>query len=308
VAVAESLSFRKAAQLCHVSQPSLSAQLGQLEDALGIRLFERDRRGVLITTTGRAFVALARTILRDTDDLVETARRAIDPFSGTLTIGAIPTIAPYLLPSVAPALRKMYPDLTVRWIEKGTDSLVKDLDAGILDAVLLALEAEIGDVEHEVVSRDPFVLATAMNDPLGSEEAPVTAAELNGASVLLLDDVHCFRAQALAFCSGASARELEFRATSVSTLAQMVAGGVGATLLPLLAVATEVKRAGLRIRPIAEPTPGRTIALGWRKHSPIGPTMKGLASAIRDAYPTPANAGSTAARHARPVTDPIPVQ
>ena len=289
VAVAESLSFRKAAERCHVSQPSLSAQLGQLEDALGIRLFERDRRGVLVTTTGRAFVTRAYAILRDTDDLVETARRAIDPFVGTLTIGAIPTISPYLLPSIAPALRGAYPDLTVRWIEEKTDSLVKSLDAGSLDAALLALEADIGDVEREVVTRDPFVLVTAMSDPLGSDAGPVTASELNGANVLLLDDVHCFRAQALAFCSGANAQELEFRATSVSTLAQMVASGVGVTLLPLLAVATEAKRAELQVRFFAEPTPGRTIALVWRKRSPIGSALKELACVIRDAYPDSEN-------------------
>jgi len=284
IAVAEELSFRKAAERCGVSQPSLSAQLAQMEEALGVRLFERDRRRVLVTTVGRDLIARGRTILRETDDLIELARRAGDPLSGTLRIGVIPTISSYLLPQLTGALHRAYPDLTIRWVEDKTSVLVHDLERGGLDAALLALEAEIGDVEHAVIGPDPFVLAIPTGHPLGAKRSPAKASELKDASVLLLDDGHCFRDQALAFCSGANARELEFRATSLSTLTQMVAGGAGVTLLPSLAVPTEAKRADITIRSFANPAPLRTIALVWRKRSPLGPALQKLASEARTAY------------------------
>ena len=285
VAVGESLSFRKAAEACHVSQPSLSAQLAQLEEALGVRLFERDRRRVLATAAGKELVDRARTVLLEANDLVAAARRAGDPLAGTLRIGVIPTMSPYLLPSATPALRIAYPRLTTVWVEDKTETLVRSLDAGALDAALLALEAEIGDVEHEVVAHDPFVLATRPDDPLGTKTTPAKAAELRDASVLLLDDGHCFRDQALAFCSSAKAHELEFRATSLPTLAHMVAAGAGVTVLPELAVSTEAQRAGLRVRAFATPVPHRTLALVWRKRSPLASALGKLASTIREAYP-----------------------
>src|SRR5208337_3542009 len=285
VAVGESLSFRKAAEACHVSQPSLSAQLAQLEEALGVRLFERDRRRVLVTAAGEKVVERAHRVLRETDDLMAAARRAGDPLAGTLRIGVIPTISPYLLPSATPALRSAYPRLTTVWVEDKTETLVRSLDGGTLDAALLALEAEIGDVEHQVLADDPFVLATRPDDPLGTKRAPAKATELRDASVLLLDDGHCFRDQALAFCSSAKAHELEFRATSLPTLVHMVAGGAGVTVLPQLAAPTEAQRAGLRVRAFATPVPHRTLALVWRKRSPLAPALRKLASTIREAYP-----------------------
>ena len=287
VAVGESLSFRKAAAACHVSQPSLSAQLAELEDALGVRLFERDRRRVLVTAAGKELLARARRVLLEADDLVAAARLAGDPLAGSLRIGVIPTISPYLLPSATPVLRKAFPRLTPVWVEDKTETLVRSLDAGALDAALLALEAELGDVEHEVVAPDPFVLATRRDDPLGSKSTPAKVAELRDASVLLLDDGHCFRDQVLAFCSSAKAHELEFRATSLPTLAHMVAGGSGVTILPELAVPTEAQRAGLRVRAFARPVPHRTVALVWRKGSPSAPALRKLASTIRAAYPRP---------------------
>ncbi|MEW6681997.1 MAG: LysR substrate-binding domain-containing protein [Nitrospirota bacterium] len=286
VAVADTLSFRKAAELCHVSQPSLSAQLAQLESALGVRLFERNRKRVLPTEAGRELVRRARQILIESDDLVVAAKQLGDPLTGTLRMGVIPTISPYLLPRITPVLRERYPKLTINWVEDKTDVLLRSLDSGKLDAVLLALEADIGDVEREIVARDPFVLATPPGHPLGATASPAEPGDLQGTSVLLLDDGHCFRDQALAVCSSAKARELEFRATSLSTLAQMVAGGGGVTLLPALAVPTEAGRAGLTVRPFAEPAPSRTIALAWRRTSPLGEALKRLAATIREAYPT----------------------
>ncbi len=292
-AVAESLSFRKAAERCHVSQPSLSAQIAQMEKALGVRLFERDRRHVLVTSAGRELLERARILLRDADDVVELARRASDPLSGTLRIGVIPTISPYLLPRLTPPLHDAHPRLTALWIEDKTTVLVRNLKAGNLDAALLALEADIGDVEHEIIGRDPFVLAAPAGHPLGAKASPAKASELRDASVLLLDDGHCFREQVLAFCTGSKARELEFRATSLSTLAQMVAGGAGVTLLPLLSVPTESRRAELSIRPFAPPEPKRTIALVWRRRSPLGPALRRLAATARAAYARPESSSRT---------------
>lgn len=291
VAVAESLSFRRAAERCRVSQPSLSAQLQQMEAVLGVRLFERDRRRVLVTAAGKELVERARRVLLDADDMVIAARRASDPLAGTLRIGVLPTISPYLLPSATPALRAAFPRLTAIWIEDKTFALVQALQAGALDAALVALEANIGDVEHAVVAVDPFVLAARPDDPLGAKSSPAKLSELRGANVLLLDDGHCLRDQALAVCANAKARELEFRATSLPTLAQMVAGGAGVTLLPRLAVATEVSRAHLRVRAFAEPAPHRTVALAWRKRSPLAAALRQVAATIRSAYPSPVELG-----------------
>jgi LysR family hydrogen peroxide-inducible transcriptional activator len=200
-----------------------------------------------------------------------------------LRIGVIPTISPYLLPRLTTAVRSAFPRLTLFWVEDRTEVLVRSLDAGTLDAVLLALEADVGDVEREVIGRDPFVLATPAGHPLGTPTSRVQVSELRDANVLLLDG-HCFGDQARAFCSSADAQELAFRATSLPTLVQMVAGGAGVTLLPALAVATETHRAGLRIRSFAEPGPARTIALVWRRRSPLGPALRQLAGTVRAAY------------------------
>ena len=287
VAVAEELSFRGAAERCMVSQPSLSAQLAQLEEMLGVRIFERDRRRVLITRAGQAIVERARRLLVEVDDLIELGQRARDPLAGTLRIGVIPTISPYLLPAITPRLRAKFPRLTLAWREEHTHILVAALAAGDLDAALLALEAEIGDVEHEVIGVDRFVLAARPEHPLVKKTSPLAASELRGVNILLLDDGHCFRNQALDVCSLAHARESEFRATSLATLVQMVAGGTGVTLLPALAVATEAKRANLRVRPLASPRAHRTIGLIWRKQSPVIEALQEIAAVIRSASHLP---------------------
>lgn len=284
IAVGEARNFRRAAELCHVAQPSLSAQLAQLEDALGVRLFERDRRGVLLTVAGQDLVARARRVLLETDDLVEAARRLRDPLAGTLRIGVIPTISPYLLPTIAPGLRRAHPRLTVMWTEDKTETLMRSLNAGALDGALVAMEAEIGDVEHEVITTDPFVLAVPRGHPLGRSTSPTSPDALLGERVLLLDDGHCFRQQSLSLCAAAGAEELGFRATSLSTLAQMVAAGAGLTLLPRLAVPFESRHADMVIRPFVAPVPHRTLALVWRRRSPVGTALREVAATIRRAH------------------------
>jgi LysR family hydrogen peroxide-inducible transcriptional activator len=285
VAIAEELSFRRAAERCRVSQPSLSAQLAELERVLGVALFERSRRRVLVTGAGRVLVERARAALLGAEDLLAAARSEADPLSGALRIGAIPTVSPYLLPAIAPRLRARFPRLRPLWVEDKTATLLEQLATGRLDAVLLAVVPELAGFEHAVIAQDPFVLVARRDHPLGASSGAVSTAELRAAEVLLLDEGHCLRQQALELCARSRARELEFRATSLATLVQMVAGGAGVTLLPRLALARETRRSGLRTRPFAPPSPGREIALAWRKGSPLAPALEKLAAAAREACP-----------------------
>jgi LysR family transcriptional regulator, hydrogen peroxide-inducible genes activator len=287
LAVAEELSFHRAAERCHVSQPSLSAQVAELESCLGVRLFERDRRRVLVSNVGEQVLPALRRLLLAADELLAAARQGADPLSGALSIGVIPTVSPYLLPSITGALRAHFPRLTLNWIEDKTATLVKSLAEGRLDAAVVALEAELGPVEHELIAKDPFLLAAAPGHPLLAEPGPLPRRELSGTDVLLLDDGHCLREQALEFCSRAKARELEFRATSLPTLVQMVAGGAGVTLLPELAIPTEAPRAEIAVRRFADPAPERSIVLIWRRHSALTETLRAVAEVMRQAYPKP---------------------
>lgn len=283
VAVADALSFSKASERCRVAQPSLSAQVAQVEDALGIRLFERDRRRVLVTVPGAAFIERARALLTSADDLEAAARRAKDPLSGTLRLGVIPTVAAYALPRITPVVRARHPDLTILWTEDRTSSLRTMLESGRLEAVLLALEADLGPVDHEPVATDRFLLATPPGDPLGAMPGPARLEDLQDREVLLLDDGHCLRDQILSFCSRTGLREQAFRATSLTTLAQMVAAGAGITLLPELAAPTEAARASLALRRLAGPEPVRTLVLAWRRRAPLGDALGVLARTMREA-------------------------
>jgi LysR family transcriptional regulator, hydrogen peroxide-inducible genes activator len=285
VAVADLLSFHRAADECHVSQPSLSLQIAEVERVLAITIFERDPHRVALTAAGRDFVESARAVLHAADALAETARRCIDPFSGTLRIGVIPTISPYWLPELTPALRKAYPHLKVIWLEDKTHILVHALQSGSIDAALLALEAEIGDVEREVIAKDPFVLVAPAGNPLVAKNTPAKAAELRGATVMVLEDEHCFGKQALEFCFHGQAQNHQFRGTSLATIISMVAGGVGVTLLPTLAVRSEVRINNLRVRRFADTEAVRTIGLVWRKKSSLTPALRKLATSMSHAYP-----------------------
>jgi len=284
VAVAETLSFSRAAERCRVSQPSLSAQIAQLEDALGVQLFERDRRRVLVTPAGRQLTDDAKVILSGADSLKRSAALK-DPLSATLRIGVIPTVSAYLLPQVAPAMRSTFPELKTVWREDKTSVLVTELERGALDLALLAKEADIGNLEFVELAKDPFLLATPVSYRSAGTGPSASLDELEGREVLLLDDGHCFREQVLSVCAGTPTIEPEFRATSLSTLVQMVAAGLGITLLPLLAVRTESQRGDLLIRPFEEPVPSRTLVLAWRRLSPMAEAFKKLADTLREAYP-----------------------
>lgn len=171
------------------------------------------------------------------------------------------------------------------WLEDKTHMLIRGLQAGTIDAALLALEAEIGDVESEVIAKDRFVLVAPAGNPLADSNEPARAQELRGTTVLVLEEEHCFGKQALEFCLGARAQDHEFRGTSLTTIISMVLGGVGVTLLPEISVATEIRGNELHVRPFVDPPPARTIGLVWRKRSALAPALKKLAATMREAYP-----------------------
>jgi LysR family hydrogen peroxide-inducible transcriptional activator len=287
VAIEETGTFRGAAERCHVAQPSLSAQVAQLEDALGVSLFERGPRRVLVTEAGKEVLARARRALVEVEDLVAAARRLADPFAGRLRLGVIPTVGPYLLPDVVPALRRAYPKLAIAWVEERTAALVRDVARGALDAALVAREADLGGLEVKPLAEDPFVLVAARGDPLAAGDGPVRVKDLRGARVLLLDEGHCLREQALSLCSAARVEEADLRATSLGTLAQMVGSGLGVTLLPEMAVQVEARRAGLALRRFADPAPGRTIVLAWRRTTPLAGALENVVQTLRTAWPRP---------------------
>jgi LysR family hydrogen peroxide-inducible transcriptional activator len=284
VAVAEARSFSKAAEACHVAQPSLSAQVAQVEQALGVKLFERDKRRVLVTAEGQALIERARALLLAADELAEAAESLRDPFRGPMRVGVIPTVGPYLLPEVAPELRKLYPNLTFVWSEDKTQVLLTALRQGALDAAILALVSEVGDLPRIVLGEDPFVFAAAHSHPRLKAKRPVRVDELEGERVLLLDDGHCFREQALAVCARAGADEAAYRATSLATLVQMAADGSAVTLLPRLAVPVENRFGTLELRNFAPRAPSRTIALVYRHKAPRKLALEAVGEALARAY------------------------
>jgi LysR family hydrogen peroxide-inducible transcriptional activator len=281
VAVADLGGFRRAAEACHVAQPSLSAQVALVERELGVRVFERNRRGVRVSTAGARILDQARRVLVAAGDLREVARQVADPFRGTLRIGVIPTVCPYLLPDVAPRLARAFPNLTIVWSEERTSRLVRQVSEGAIDAAVLALEAEVGDLDHAPLGRDPFVLAARPGHPLVAPKAPATPDLLKGAHVLLLDDGHCLRDQVLSLCTRAGATEAGLRGTSLATLVQMVSASEGVTLLPSVALAVENRRGQLRIRPFAGRGPGRTLALAWRRGAALAGPLGQVAAVMR---------------------------
>ncbi|HVK73141.1 MAG TPA: LysR substrate-binding domain-containing protein [Kofleriaceae bacterium] len=281
VAVADHRSFRKAAAACAVTQPALSAQIAQLEDLLGVQIFERDRRRVLITPVGAEIVARARTALQSAEAVVDAASALAQPLTGALRLGVIPTIAPYLLPVVLPAVRTAYPQLRLALREERTAQVLALLDDGRLDAGILALPVP-GDLAAASLYREDFVVAAPPRDPL-SRRVRLREADLDDANVLLLDDGHCLRDQALAVCESAGAREsAELRATSLPTLVQMVANGLGVTLLPEMAAAALTGRGEVAVARFVAPAPGRDVGLVWRMSSARGRELGLLAELIRD--------------------------
>lgn len=285
VAVAELGGFRKAADACRVSQPSLSAQVAAVETALGVQVFERGGRGVRLTAAGAPLVERAKRLLLEAGDLEAAAGQLTDPLRGTLRIGVIPTVCPYLLPDVATALKRALPELQIVWSEERTRTLMREVDEGRLDGAVVALDQQTAAMPHAVIGVDEFVLAADRHHPAVAARGPVSPRRLDGETVLLLEDGHCFRDQALALCGAAGAREGALRATGLSTLVQMVAAGAGLTLLPSLAVAVENRRGQLRVRAFTSPAPSRTLVLAWRKGAARRQALDAVGGVLRKAAP-----------------------
>ncbi len=281
VALAEHRHFRRAADASHVSQPTLSGQIRKLEDELGVMLLERTSRKVLFTQAGLLLVEQARTILREVKILREMASQQGESMSGPLHIGLIPTVGPYLLPHIIPTLHETFPKLEMYLHEAQTSQLLLQLDSGKLDCAILALVKE-SEVFIEIPLFDePLQLAIYASHRWADRDR-VPMSDLAGEKLLMLEDGHCLRDQALGFCFQAGADEdTHFRATSLETLRNMVAAGSGITLLPALAIPNERKRDGVCYLPCYKPEPKRTIALVYRPGSPLRARYEQLAESIR---------------------------
>lgn len=281
VALADLRHFGKAAQACFISQPTLSTQIRKLEDELGVILIERAPRKVMLTAAGQDVVQRARRIVAEVEQMKEAARRSRDPQSGSLRLGVFPTLGPYLLPHVVPQLRARFPQLELLLIEEKSDVLLQRLREGRLDAALLALPLHDEQLHAEFLFEEPFVFAAPRQHPLASQQA-LSMAQLSDETLLLLEDGHCLRDQALDVCRLSGAHEKSgFRATSLETLRQMVAAGVGVTLLPALSVHEPIAPSpNIRLVPFRDPPPSRKIALVWRKSSALDGFLLQIADAI----------------------------
>lgn len=284
VAVADHRHFGRAAEACFVSQPTLSTQLKKLERELGVELVERSPRHIMLTAVGEAVVERARVVLREADNIRQVARRATDPETGSLRIGLFPTLAPYLLPHVVPVVHERFPKLELLLVEEKSAVVHQRLRDGQLDVGLLALPVHDEHLHGEPLFSEEFVLAVPTGHPLSRVQGTVGTSVLAGDHVLLLEEGHCLRDQALSVCQLVGAEERSgFRATSLETLRQMVAAGVGVTLLPELAVQAPVPASDdITLVRFDPPVPRREIAMFWRRTSPYADFLPQIAEVIRD--------------------------
>lgn len=283
VALAELRHFGRAAEACFVSQPTLSTQIRKIEDELGVTLVERAPRKVMLTEAGAEIAQRARVVLNEIEQIRAIAKRSLDPEAGSLKLGIFPTLGPYLLPHVVPRLRQRFPRMELLLIEEKTEVLLQQLHEGRIDAAVLALPLHEEQLHAQLLFEEPFMLAVPVGHPLADAER-LALDDLADERLLLLDDGHCLRDQALDVCHLAGASEKDgFRATSLETLRQMVAAGVGVTLLPLLAVQPPVPRSEtLRLLGFTDSKPSRQIALVWRKSSAHGEFLGKVADVLSD--------------------------
>ncbi len=290
VALADEQHFGRAAEKCHASQSTLSAGLKELEATLKVVVAERTRRSVTLTPIGKELAARARRLLADAKAMVDYAAANMGVLSGDLRLGAIPTLAPYLLPQIVPEVRRNYPDLKLYLREAKTDDLLHSLHAGEVDAVLLALPYEIGDLAVFPLFEDNYQLAIQPDHPL-AKRPRLSGEDLTDIQMMLLEKGHCLQRHALsAFAPLGPQQDLTFEATSLPTLVAMVAEGLGATLLPDIAIDAGVAEGqDVALVPLKGAHP-RRIAFVWRKTSPRGAELELLGEAIiriRDAVKTP---------------------
>lgn len=271
--------FGRAADACAISQPALSMQIRELEDELGTTLIERGARQIRLTNFGEAFALRVRDILRSVDELGELARASQDGLVGRLRIGIIPTIAPYLLPTIIGKLNHAYKDLDIHVRETLTPKLIQELSDGRIDTAIVALPVSEPSFAEVALFEENFMLVRSSND----SNKPVPESELlHEMRLLLLEEGHCFRDQALSFCGVPSARPWDgLDGSSLSTLVQMVGVGLGVTLLPEMAVAVETRSASVSVASFKEPQPSRTIGMIWRKTSPLAAQLLILSELVR---------------------------
>lgn len=282
VAVAEEGRFGRAAQRCAVSQPALSKQIAEAEAVLGVQVFERSRPHLRVTVAGAAIVAQARRVLVAARELAHVAAQSRGELAGPIQLGCIPTLAPYVLPGLISALREALPGLQVTLVEAKTAALLQDLRTGRLDVVLAALPLDEGEgLVTRAAWEDPFVLAMPPEHRLAQQTGPLGLEALRGEQLLLLEEGHCFRAQALEVCAAGSGQESWIAASSMTTLTLMVRQGLGATLLPQSALEVELSRApGLVVRRFMEPAPHRTVGLCWREGTALDGVIERLSAAL----------------------------
>ena len=283
VAVADTRHFGQAAARCFVSQPTLSAQLKKLEDYLGVQLIERQPRRIALTEAGAQVVARARRIIEAGDEIVALSQLQRDPLAGRLRLALLPTIGPYLLPLVAGRIRRKLPRLELLMYEYQTGPMLEHLHAGDIDVGILALPVPADGLIDRRLFDEPFVVALPESNPLASRKS-LKSADLDGETLLLLEDGHCLRDQALDVCRNSSVQEKQdFRATSLETLRQMVASGTGITLLPQLASSGAYGHArGISIVPFARPAPARHVGALWRKTTARGAAIEAVCEVIAE--------------------------
>ncbi|NOI32053.1 DNA-binding transcriptional regulator OxyR [Vibrio coralliilyticus] len=281
VALAEHNHFRKAAEACFVSQPTLSGQIRKLEDELGTALLERSSRRVLFTDAGLQLVDQAKRILSEVKTFRDMANGQGEAMTGPMHIGFIPTVGPYLLPKIVPTLKEQFPELELFLHEAQTHQLVRQLEDGKLDCLVLASVAETAPFKEIAVYEEPLSVAVPCDHEWSALEE-IDMLELNGKTVLALGDGHCLRDQALGFCFAAGAKDDErFKATSLETLRNMVAAGAGITLLPKLSLPKEKQKDGVCYVRATNPVPSRSIVLAYRPGSPLRARFEQLAEAIK---------------------------
>lgn len=287
VALAEHRNFGRAAEVCLVSQPTLSTQIRKLEEELGVALVERAPRNVMLTAAGAEVVERARRVLDEVEQIRASARRRSRPGAGTVRLGVFPTLGPYLLPHVVPRIAERFPRLELLLTEDKSDLLLERLDEGGLDAAILASPIQNAQLHGELLFEEPFLLAVPRRHPLARRGVVDTAA-LADHDLMLLEDGHCLREQALDICRLAGGAEAaRFRATSLETLRQMVLAGSGITLLPQLAATAPTPHAeGIRLLRFAGEPPGRQVAMFWRKSSALDDVLGAVADIVRDVAQT----------------------
>jgi LysR family hydrogen peroxide-inducible transcriptional activator len=282
--LAEHGSFSRAAEAAHVTQPTLSAGVQELEKILGAPVVDRARAGVILTPIGEEAVSRASDILARAEDLVQAAKSAGQPLAGRFRLGVIPTIAPFLLPRALPALRTRFPKLKLFLREDQTLKLILALKAGALDAALIALPYDTQGLETAIVGDDELMAALPANHPLVGSD-PISPERLAGADLILLEDGHCLREHVLANCGVEPPKpndEGTFTATSLPTLVQMIGSGLGVSFLPAMAVESGLAEdAPISIRHVATAHPSRQIVVAWRAGSSRGVEGRLLAETLR---------------------------